>query len=415
MLFGGGDDDALLSTVAAAVAADGSSTLPASFAAALPYFLPLLLLDALLFAAPWSMPSELQTVSPQGRRCLDARAVAEDEDEGGGGVSLATKLMAGLALHRAVALLPPRLVTAAFADGPDEDEEDGVEPKKQQKQQQQPQTREERLAALGLSPPSASAAAAPNPAEKQQPIDDAAALPLPAEAGLIAARELSKELLQRGVLLVFTARWLGDRFVEGGASGDDAFGLGLPASAVAASVAASLLTASIVPAAAGEAAGVRAAAAAALVAASRDVVEAAEQAEEGAEGAEGDDEEDEDDEDDDDATTRATVNPALLLEFRVLEATDAAMGSLPPAVAGGLSLARLVSLAAAANACFVEQSGNLAATLVGAVAVNEVLGLGYRVWAKKAAEEEKARRQQERRKMRRSGAAAAGGAAGRGR
>jgi hypothetical protein len=267
-----------------------------------------------------------------------------------------------------------------------------------------------------LAPPAA-ATATPPKEQPQQPIDDAAALPIPAEAALIAARELSKELLQRGVLLVFTARWLTDRFLEGGAAEGDAFGLGLPASAVAASVAASLLTASIVPAAAGEAAGVRAAAAAALVAASKDVVEAAEQAEEGGaeEGAKGDDDkEEEDDEDDDDATTtKATVNPALLLEFRVLEATEAALGSLPPAVAGGLSLARLVSLAAAANACFVERSGNLAATLVGAVAVNEVLGLGYRVWAKRSAEEEKARRQEERRRERRNGAAAAAGGRGR--
>lgn len=50
-------------------------------------------------------------------------------------------------------------------------------------------------------------------------------LPLPAEAGLVAGRELAKELLQRGVIFTFTAAWLTDRLYEAGA--DDA--LPLPA------------------------------------------------------------------------------------------------------------------------------------------------------------------------------------------
>lgn len=42
-------------------------------------------------------------------------------------------------------------------------------------------------------------------------------LPLPAEAGLVAGRELAKELLQRGVFFALAAGWLTDRLYEAGA------------------------------------------------------------------------------------------------------------------------------------------------------------------------------------------------------
>jgi hypothetical protein len=436
--FQGGD--AAAATAAAALAAGSSSPLATAASLAAPYFLPLLAVDVLLFAVPWSMPAELRTVSAGGRRCVDARAIAAaagdggGDDEGGNGkaaaaamVSLPMLVQAGLALHRNVALLPPRLATVAFADGPDDSDDDEEEDKAKKSR---PQTREERLAALGLAPlPSAKqqeddANATNNNNKDNVPLDDAAALSLPAEAALVAARELSKELLQRGVLLVFTARWLSDRLGEAGAGGvafDDPLSpLALPATAVGASLAASLLTASIVPAAAGEAASVRAAAAAALVASSKDVVEAAEASgERGSRrkggrggggdggGAEQEEEKEEDKEDDDDSSPSATTN--LLLDYRLLEATELALASFPPAIAGGVTLARVIALAAAANACFVDSGGNLAATLVGAVAINEAFGLGYRGWAKAQAEAEQQEQKGRRRRAAAAEAAARGG------
>jgi len=400
--------------VAAASAAEGGGGggIAAAAAAALPYFLPLVAADALLFAVPWRMPVRLMTVSRGGRRCVDARAAGA-----GGGAPLLALVQAGLALHRGVALLPPRLATAAFADGPDDDDDADAQKDKGARgagsggpaPPPAAKTREARLAALGLapprpppsaSPPAAAAAAATGPPAAEAPTASladpaaaaAAALPLPAEAALVAARELGKELLQRGAALVFAARWLTDRFLEAGADESDAFGLGLPAAAVAASAAASLLTAAIVPAAAAEAAGVRAAAAAALAASSKEAVEAAEARRIGTSDA--DERRAGEQRTDEPATERSA---SLLLEFRVLEATEAALASLPPAVAGGTSLARLIALAAASNACFAETGGNLAATFLGALVLNESLALGYRALAKAQAEEEKARRQRERR------------------
>jgi hypothetical protein len=422
--FGGAGGAAAATLAAAAASASSSSPLALAAATAAPYFIPLLVIDALLFAVPWSMPKELLTTSHAGRRCVDARAIGGGESGGGGGGEAATAtpplpllLQAGLALHRNVALLPPRLATVAFADGPDSDDDEDDEEAQGGSGAPKPQTREERLAALGLRPPpraaaaaAAAAAATPPSTNTNTPLDDAAALPLPYEAALIAARELSKELLQRGVLLVFCARWLSDRLGEAGVADENggavaAAAAAVSATALGASLAASLLTASIVPAAAGEAASVRAAAAAALVASSRDVVEAAERRQQ----EEGGGEAGEDDDDDDAASSssspvaESSAPPppsGLLLDYRVLETTELALGSLPPAVSGGLALARVVYLAAAANACFVESGGNLAATWLGAVAVNEVFGLGYRGWAKGQAEAERARRSEERRRLR---------------